>query len=157
MGRDKRNEGAKEHWAKLVRNMMETDAWRALPPVAQALYPWLKLEWRGPTANNNGKIKLSVRQAATRLGVSLNTACRAFHELQAKGFIVVTEHARLGLGGEGKSPAYEITEIPLPHSDKPEGRKLFKQWKAGEDFPVLKAMGNNPLGRNGKTLSQKRR
>ncbi len=39
---------------------MQMPAWRALPATAQALYPWLKLEWHGPRANNNGKISLSV-------------------------------------------------------------------------------------------------
>ena len=71
MGRDKRNEHRAEHFTKLVRNTMETPAWRALRPTAQALYPWLKLEWRGPQNNNNGNIRLSVRQAADRLGVGI--------------------------------------------------------------------------------------
>lgn len=140
-----------EHFAAMIRTTMETPAWRALSPVAQALYPWLKLEWRGPKANNNGKIRLSVRQAAERLGVSDNTAMRAFHDLQAKGFLVVTEHARLGLGGEAKSPAFEITELATPHGDKAEGRKLYRDWQEGHDFPVHRAMANNPSGKNGRT------
>ncbi|MBU3259308.1 hypothetical protein KPG71_04695 [Roseovarius sp. PS-C2] len=150
MGRDKRNERQVEHFTKLVRNMMETPAWRALSPSAQALYPWLKLEWRGPQANNNGKIRLSVRQAADRLGVGINTASRAFHDLQAKGFAVVTEHARLGVKGKATSPAYELTELPLPHAEKPSGRKLFKEWREGADFPVQKAAAHNPKGRSKK-------
>lgn len=150
MGRDKRNEARAEHFTKLVRNTMETPAWRALSPTAQALYPWLKLEWRGPQNNNNGKIRLSVRQAADRLGVGINTAARAFHDLQAKGFLVVTEHARLGVEGQATCPAYELTEITLPHGDKRDGRKLFKDWKEGADYPVHKATVHNPRGRRGK-------
>ena len=150
MGRDKRNENRTEHYTKLVRNMMQTPAWRALSPTAQALYPWLKLEWRGPQNNNNGKIRLSVRQAADRLGVSINTAARAFHDLQAKGFIVVTEHARLGVKGQATCPAFELTEIALPHSDKRDGRKLYKDWTEGADCPVHKAIVHNPLGRKGR-------
>ena len=146
MGRDKRNEQRGEHFTMLVRNMMEAPAWRALSPVAQALYPWLKLEWRGPQANNNGNIQLSVRQAAERLGVGVNTAARAFHELQAKGFIVVTQNARLGVAGQACSPCYELTELGLPHSLKPGGRALFKGWQQGADFPVHKATVNNPAG-----------
>ncbi|WP_417729124.1 hypothetical protein [Roseovarius sp.] len=146
MGRDKRNEIRAEHFTKLVRNTMETPAWRALSPVAQALYPWLKLEWRGPQSNNNGKIRLSVRQAADRLGVGINTAARAFHDLQAKGFIVVTEHARLGIEGQATSPAFEITEIALPYSDKTAGRRLFRDWQEGADYPLHKAIVHNPKG-----------
>ncbi len=73
--------------------MMETPAWRALTLSAQALYPWVRLEWRGAKFNNNGKIRLSVRQAAAKMGCGVNTAARAFQELQAKGFLVVTEGA----------------------------------------------------------------
>lgn len=150
MGREKKNEQKAEHFTAMVRNMMETPAWRSLSQSAQALYPWLRLEWRGPKANNNGKLRLSVRQAAQRMGCGPNTAARAFHDLQAKGFLVVTEGARLGLSGEAKSPTYELTEIGLPHGDKPGGRKLYLQWQYGHDFPVTRAAANNPKGRNGK-------
>ncbi len=149
--RNKSTNRPPEHFTKLVRYMMEEPAWRALSTSAQSLYPWAKLEWRGAKFNNNGKIRLSVRQAAKRMGVSLNTACRAFHDLQAKGFIVITEHARLGLDGEAKSPAYEITELKMPGSDKPDGRKLYREWREGHDFSIFKAIANNPKGRNGKT------
>lgn len=149
MGRDKRNEARTEHFTAMVRNMMDTPAWRALSPSAQALYPWLRLEWHGPKANNNGKLRLSVRQAAERMGCGKNAAARAFVELQAKGFAVVTEAACLGFTGEAKAPAYELTEIQLPNQSA--GRKLYQSWRQGGDFPVLKALTNNPTGRNGKT------
>lgn len=150
MGRDRRVEAKAEHFTKLVRNTMECAAWRALSPTAQALYPWLKLEWRGPQHNNNGRIRLSVRQAADRLGVGVNTASRAFHDLQSKGFLVVTEHARLGIKGQATSPAFELTELPLPSAEKPTGRKLFKEWSEGADFPIHKAAVHNPRGRQKK-------
>lgn len=147
MGKDKRNDRA-EHFTTMIRPTMEEPAWRALSTTAQALYPWLKLEWRGPRANNNGKIRLSTRQAAERLGnVSPSTVSRAFQELQAKGFIVMTEHARLGIEGAACSPAFEITELKMPASDR-DGRKLYRDWRPGKDFPVHRANANNPHGRN---------
>ena len=149
MGRDKRNEARTEHFTKLVRNTMETPAWRALSPTAQALYPWLKLEWRGPQNNNNGRISLSTRQAADRLGCGVNTAARAFHELQAKGFLVTKRHARLGVAGQATCPEFELTEIALPgDGDRP--RKLYADWKPGHDYPVHKATVHNPQGRSRK-------
>ena len=149
MGRDKRNEGRGEHFAPMFRNTMSTPAWRALSPSAQALYPWLKLEWRGPKANNNGRISLSVRQAAEVMGVSVNTAARAFHDLQAKGFLVVKRHAHLGVKGQATSPEFELTEIALPgEGSRP--RKLYADWKPGGDFPVQKAAVHNPRGLSGK-------
>ena len=130
-----------EKYTKLILVYMQYPAWRALSPKAQALYPWLKMEWKGHKANNNGKISLSVRQAAKCMGVSNDTAAKAFHELQSKGFIVMTEPASLGVKGQGKCPKYEITELEL--IDKPRGRCLFSEWKRGSDFRVIEANVSN--------------
>ena len=130
-----------EKWTKLILYNMYCPAWRALSPKAQALYPWLKLEWKGPKANNNGKISLSVRQASKCMGVSNDTAAKAFHELQAKGFIVVIQPASLGVHRKGKCPEYEITEIARPPNKG--GRCLFRDWKPDCDFPVIKANASN--------------
>lgn len=146
-----------EHWTKLIRTMMEEPAWRALSPTAQALYPWLKLEWRGPKNNNNGRICLSVRQAAHGLGVSDNTAAKAFHDLQAKGFIVQTETPCLGVNGAARGAMYELTELACNKRDDPVGRKLYKTWTKGSDFPVKIARANNPYGRNGKTKPHRKK
>ncbi len=105
---------------------METDAWLALTPKAQILYIWLKLEWKGAKFNNNGRIQFSYRQAARKIGIGINTAMRAFHELQAKGFILVTELGSLGVEGEARGPKYELTEIGLPNR-RPTA--LFLEWK----------------------------
>jgi hypothetical protein len=148
MGRDKRNEGRSEHWTKMIRPTMETPAWRALSCYAQALYPWLKFEWKGPQANNNGRIALSIRQAADRLGVSKKTAAKAFHELQAKGFVVVKKAATLGTDGAAKSSEFEITELAMPGQTA--GRRLFADWRPGGDFPVAAVRSNNPHGVNGR-------
>lgn len=137
MGKDRRNERRTEHFTKMERSLMESDAWRALSFPAKALYPFLKLEWHGPKANNNGNIRLSVRQASDRMGGTPNTAARAFRDLQAKGFIVLTKGAELGSQGMGRSPAYELTEIALP--GEVSGRRLYKNWHPENEFHVTAA------------------
>lgn len=148
--RGKGHRNTQEHFTKMLRSTMETRAWRALSPVAQALYPWLKLEWKGPRYNNNGKIRLSVRQAAKCLGVSINTAGKGFHELQAKGFIVMTAFGYLGVEGMAKSSTYELTELASPNNDNRTGCQLYHDWREGKDFEVKKSRTNNPTGLNGK-------
>lgn len=144
MGRDKRSESRVEHFAKMLRSTMQTEAWRALSPMAQALYPWLLLEWHGPKANNNGRITLSVRQAAGAMGIGVNTAARAFHDLQAKGFVAVRKQAQLGIKGQATATEYELTEIALPGNGiRP--RRLYLDWQ-GDDFTVSKAAIHNPRG-----------
>jgi hypothetical protein len=139
-----------DHFAPLSRRLLLSPAWQDLSLAAKAIYPYLKLEWRGPNNNNNGEIRLSNRQAAAMAGIAINTATRAFHDLQAKGFLVITEYGTLGFSGQAKSPSYEITELPLPNSDQRGGRRLFDKWCKGKDYPVHKHHANNPSGRNGK-------
>ena len=150
MGRSNKYKDKTEHYTKMIRPFMETSAWRSLSASAQALYPWIKLEWKGAKANNNGKISLSVRQAAYKLGVTKVTAARAFHDLQAKGFLRVTEIASLGVYGQGKCFKYEITELPLAGKDVQS--RLYNNWSEGNNFKIIKATGANRDGKNSKTL-----
>lgn len=143
MGRDKRNENSQEAVTAMRLSVMRSAAWRALSLPSQALYPWLKLEWRGAKFNNNGNLRLSVRQAAERMGCNAKTVMRAFQELQAKGFIIQTESAFLGTEGMGKAPAYELTEI-VPHGQKGPGKQLYLNWSEGHDFPVRKSPQRTP-------------
>jgi hypothetical protein len=136
-----------EHYTKMFRPTMDTPAWRALSTTAQALYPWLKLEWRGPQANNNGSISLSVSQAAARLGVKSDTAAKAFHDLQAKGFLALTQEARLGVNGAAKGSTFELTEIALRGESRP--RRLYLAWSPVGEHPVRKCAIGNPTGANG--------
>ncbi len=136
-----------DKFAKLFLVTLQCRAWRALSPYAQRLYPWLLLEWTGSKENNNGHISLSVRQAAKLLGSHTETARRAFLDLQAKGFLVVTRCAALGSIGDARGHEFELTElgtgmVPIP-------RKLFRDWKPGSDFPVKRAKANNPSGKGG--------
>ena len=136
-----------DKFAKLFLKTMQCPAWRALSPYAQCLYPWLVLEWKGPNANNNGSISLPVREAAKKMGCNRETARKAFLDLQAKGFLVVTRCAALGTVGEATRHLYEITELGT--GAKPIPRKKFRGWKSGHDFPVIKAATNNPRGIGG--------
>ena len=144
MARTHKNGSSKyEHFTKLCRPMMQTDAWRALSPKAQALYPWLRLEWKGANNNNNGKIRLSYRQAARCMGITPNTAGEAFHELQAKGFIVVTQLGALGVEGQARGHSYELTELSI-RNERP--RCLYKKWNPDAEFEVVRVKPNNPNG-----------
>ncbi|RUU93329.1 hypothetical protein EOB59_03225 [Mesorhizobium sp. M7A.F.Ca.MR.176.00.0.0] len=158
MGKGKVRNPPGEHFTKIIRHTMEEPAWRALSSTAQALYSWVKLEWRGPDANNNGKIRLSVRQAAACMGCAPDTAAEGFRDLQRKGFLFQTEAACLGVEGAAKCPSYEITEIKMPGTDKQQdGRKLYRDWRQDQEFPVKGPSANNPTGANGQRRKTKSR
>ena len=136
----KRNKDGK--WTMILLSTINTPAWRELPTKSQSLYMLVKLEWKGPKMNNNGKIALSCRQAAKKMGVSLNTAATAFRELQAKGFIVVTEPSWLGVEGEAKLQLYEITELPMPGEKN--AKHLYASWSPGNDYPIIAPVNSKP-------------
>lgn len=146
-----------EKFTKFHLALVETEAYRELSLTAKAALPIIKLEWKGAKFNNNGKIELSARQLAEALNCTPNTAAKALQDLQRKGFIFVTEMARLGVVGHGRGHKYELTEHPMvgqsegkTKSDKVTGRKLYKDWCKGSDFPVAEIPPNNPKGINGR-------
>lgn len=151
MKRHKRDVKRKGIWIELA--MLQTPAWSALSTTAQALYLWLRLEWNGsddPVRNNNGDLHFSLRQGCKAMGIkSRETIGKAFRDLQEKGFIRVTKPACLGLEGVAKAPAYALTDKPLSGKCGP-GEHLYKEWKPGEEFDVVRGRVNNPLGIGGK-------
>ena len=134
-------------YASMPLSVMDTPAWRALSSAAQALYPWLVMEFKGKQFNNNRQIRLSVRQAALKMGKSKDTAARAFRDLQAKGFLRVVRGASLGVSGMGKTTEYEITTITTP-SNPLRASDDFKNWSKGNDFDVFEHPHKNPRGKN---------
>ena len=90
----------------LERWFLATPAWQALPHAARSLYVELELEYKGPESCNNGKIKLSVRQAAERLSCSINFASKMFAELEARASSRSTSAARSDGRRSTRPPAY---------------------------------------------------
>lgn len=78
-----RNDGDGRH-VRLYFWMLTSEAWRALNPLARALYVEMATLFNG---SNNGDLFLSVRDAAERLGIGKSSASRAFHNLVELGFI----------------------------------------------------------------------
>lgn len=66
--------------------MLRSDAWRSLSGAAIKIYFELHTRYNG---SNNGKIHLSMKEAAEILGLGKATVKRAYDELMAKGFIVL--------------------------------------------------------------------
>jgi hypothetical protein len=74
---------------------------------------------------NNGRIYLSVRNAANETGLNKDTIARAFRELERYGFIVQTKGGCLGVEGKGKAPHWLLTELGYM-ADPP--TKDFLRW-----------------------------
>ena len=115
MSRKHRDKGRIEGpFIAVLKQTWQCPAWRAMSPSARLLYIALKGRYSF-TLRNNGRIYLSVRQAAKEIGLSKNTVAQAFRELQHYGFIVMTSGGCLGVDGRGKAPHWRLTEVGYMH------------------------------------------
>jgi Helix-turn-helix domain len=88
----KRGNEPKDRYFQVHFYMMRTEAWMALSATARAVYLQIGLRYNG---SNNGRLALSVRDAASECNVAKDTAGKAFKELVALGFIEETRHGGL--------------------------------------------------------------
>lgn len=83
-GRSKNPDG---QYIPLPYSVIQHQAWRSLNGNAVKVYLELRARYNG---SNNGSLALSMENAATLLRMSKTSVCRAFKELEQKGFIVKT-------------------------------------------------------------------
>jgi hypothetical protein len=94
----------------LLKDTMAAPAWRAMSPQARVLFIALKARYSF-TLKNNGRIYLSLRQAADETGLDKDQVAHCFRELQYYGFVAQTEPGCLGVNGKGKAPHWRLTEL----------------------------------------------
>ena len=73
-----------ERFVKLTYPLIESEAWKWLRPISKAVYIELKRRYNGL---NNGKISLSLSEAAHILKASKSSISTALKQLEAHGFI----------------------------------------------------------------------
>ena len=114
---------SKATFVMLRHDMMDSEAWQALPCPARCV--WLEITKRY-NSYNNGKIPLSCREVANLCNISKNTASLCFSELIEKGFIRVTEDAAFNVKTK-KSRRWRLTH-ELSHDRKCPTNE-WKTWK----------------------------
>jgi hypothetical protein len=106
----KREKGRLPPFVPLLKDTLNSPAWRAMSHGARSLFVALKLRYSS-NFKNNGSIYLSTRDAAQELGSGLEEVGQWFRELQHYGFIVQTQAGRLGVEGKGLAPHWCLTEL----------------------------------------------
>ena len=81
----------REQYVPLTYPTLRSHAWRSLSGAAVKV--WLEIRSRFNGANN-GKLSLSLDEAAKLLGLGKTTVARAFKELEAKGFLVLVRQGQ---------------------------------------------------------------
>jgi hypothetical protein len=133
MSRRNKDKGRLPPFVPLLKDTIASAAWRAMSPSARCVYIALKQRYSS-NFKNNGRLYLSVRQAAKEVGVNKDTAARCFQEIRHYGFGVITSGACLGVDGKGKAPHWRLTEVGYM-ADPP--TRDFLSWN-GTPFPASK-------------------
>jgi hypothetical protein len=137
----------------LLKDTIQSPAWRAMSHGAKILYIALKARYNSGH-HNNGRIFLSQRDAAKEVGSRFGQIARWFRELQHFGFIVQTRGGSLGLNGKGTAPHWRLTECGYMN-DPP--TRDFLHWN-GEYFKDAtrrrRKRKQNPVAESSNTLLQ---
>ncbi len=125
-----------ERFVSLPHYMLGSQAWRSLSPVARSVFIELAVIYNG---SNNGRLALSVRDAAERVCCSKNTASRALTELTQKGFIDLCSHAHF----DRKTPHAAEYRLTMHSCDRSQQRasKAFMSWRPDETKSVAGPSG----------------
>ncbi|GGK28235.1 helix-turn-helix domain-containing protein [Salinarimonas ramus] len=122
-----------QRFVALPLYMLRSAAWRSLSPVARCAFIEVASLYNG---GNNGRLALSARDAAERIGCSKDTAARALAALTERGFI---EQTRPG-SFHRKTPhaaEYRLTLYSCDQSGALPSR-AFARWQPNEkQKPVL--------------------
>ena len=127
-------------YAPLPYALLKSPAWRALSGPAIKVLLELHTRYNG---GNNGKLFLSLNEAAETLGIGKATAQRAFDELQDKGFLVLTKQ-----GNWYGRQANEWRITTKPESGKPQSTASndWRSWQPKAERGSVADPSDAPMG-----------
>jgi len=123
-------------FAPIYADVMESDAWRAMEPVARALHVEMK---RLYNRDKQQPVYMSERHAARLLGVNAKTAAKALRMLEHYGVTVKVADGFLGANGRGIAAHWRLTDEPC---DGKPATLDFKRWN-GTAFSATESRGKN--------------
>ncbi len=106
-----------ERFVKLTYPLIESEAWKWLRPMSKAVYIELKHRYNGL---NNGKISLSLSEAAHILKASKSSISTALKQLETHGFIKLVKK---GYFTGRKASEYALTDEQL------DGYSPTREWR----------------------------
>ena len=109
-----------ERFVKLTYPLIESEAWRWLRPISKAVYIELRRRYNG---RNNGRISLSLSEAAHILKASKSSISTALKQLETHGFIKLVKK---GYFTGRKASEYALTEEQL---DGYPPTREWRQWR----------------------------
>ena len=140
-------------WAWLPREALESPAYRALSLSGHRVLARIQLEHLAHAGKENGKLPVTFRDFS-EYGVHWNAIAPAIREVEAMGFIRVTQEGRSG-NGEWRIPnMFALTHLPT--IDNPKPTEDWKRIKTAEEAEVLTKAVRNAKSKNQKASIGKR-
>lgn len=130
--------GAVDRYAKLHFSLLNSDAFLGLKPAARALLIQFAARiW----PDNNGKVFISVRDAAAMMGaLDHHTASNALRDLADHGFIQEVEKGtfkrKASVNGDSRATVWRATWIPI--AGKEAATNEFQNWRAPKQTQTQK-------------------
>jgi len=161
MTRAKRRSGIAENWVSYSRSLIESPALRVLSRAAiQALHR-IELEHMSHGGAENGRLQVTHLQFE-EWGVHRDSIAPALRELQALGFVEVTEKGHAGVGGHGDANRFRLTYVNSKSREPPtdewrsipsieEAARISKEARAGG-----KSQYHRDLGRRGGRVTREK-
>lgn len=142
---------------RLYHLMLASAAWRSPSANARAIYIEVAARYAGP-GSNNGRIPYAVGEATEALNIGRATACRAFEQLQDRGFIVAVTKGAFSLKKK-HATQWRLTEFGCDVTSA-WATKDFMRWQPSVKNPSsvaeLTVPLRNPIGFCGGTDVAKR-
>jgi hypothetical protein len=136
----RRRNSISESWAARPIEMLESPAYRALSLSAHRVLSRIEVEFAHHAGWGNGKLVVTFDDFED-YGVRRHSIGRALIELQALGFIAITEHGRMARAAEYRRPnKYELLSRP-----KQKGIETVGRWRRFATTEEAKAILNAAL------------
>lgn len=144
-----RNEGEGQY-VNLPYSLLNSEAWRTLSGAAAKVFLELRTRFHG---GNNGKLHMSLEEAAGLLQLGKATVLRAFEDLEERGLVACTkrgqwygrlasEWAVADKGVNGAPPSYRWKQWRPPGPPRPSVLKWTEKTKVGSGMdPSASATG----------------
>ena len=125
---------SKERFVKLTYSLLESEAWKWLRPISKAVYIELRRRYNG---RNNGRISLSLSEAAHILKASKSSISTALKQLETHGFIKLVKK---GYFTGRMASEYALTDEQL------DGYPPTREWRRWQPTKTHRRRQNPAIG-----------
>ena len=89
------------------KRLLDSEVFLTMPPQANKLFLLLHAQWRP-----HKPVDYGVREAAAKIGCAQNTAARAFHSLEERGFIICENESVFHSKNGSRAREWRLTWMP---------------------------------------------